>query len=164
MRSVLVVVVVLASGPTQAQVWDLINSQCEVGCRTALNQCAAVSNKIMETSLKETTAYNIGTPDREKADIKFENAFQTAEKCWSGYYKCTGHCQAPRRCVAACQSTLKQCFAAGERKMQEGLREMKNFAFGSAEWTAAYAKGGTDIDHCLEENHSCQAKCANPSP
>ena len=162
MRTMLVVALVLSCGPAQAQVWDLINSQCESACRTGLNQCAAVANKIMETSLKETTAYNIGTSDREKADIKFENAFQASEKCWGRYYKCTGHCQAPRRCIAACQSTFKQCFAAGERKMQEGLREMRNFAFGSTEWSAAYGKANRDVDHCLEENHSCQAKCANP--
>jgi hypothetical protein len=165
MRSILAVALVLCSGPTHAQVWDLINGKCEAACKTTLNQCAAVSNKIMETSLKETTAYNIGTADRERADIKFENAFQKAEKCWGEYYKCTAtRCQAPRRCVAACQSSFRQCFAAGEKKMNEGLREMKSFAFGSTEWSAAYAKGSTDLDHCLEENHNCQAKCANPEP
>ena len=43
-----------------------------------------------------------------------------------------------------------------------GLREMRRAKFGSPEWQAAYAKGDTQTDRCLQENRSCQAQCANP--
>src|SRR5262249_61865575 len=99
---------------------------------------------------------------RERADVKFENAFQTAENCWDRYYVCAGKCRAPKKCTDACQSTFKRCFAAGEKTMREGLREMKHARFGSPEWQAAYAKGGTQTDQCVQENRNCQAKCANP--
>jgi hypothetical protein len=116
----------------------------------------------METALKKTTAYSIGTFERENADVKFESAFQTAEKCWGKYYKCAGRCHAPKRCIATCQSKFKKCFAAAETRMKEGPRAMKGLKFASPEWEAAYAKGGADSDRCLESNRDCQAKCANP--
>jgi len=162
--SLLIAVVCLLAGSVSvnAEVSELINSQCESGCRSTLDQCAAVSNKVMETALKQTTTYSIGSPEREKADVKFENAFVTAEKCWDKYYGCTGKCRPPKKCLAACQSTFKQCFAAGEQKMKEGLREMRKAKFGSPEWQTAYGKGDKETDHCLQDNRSCQAKCANP--
>jgi hypothetical protein len=152
----------VGSVSANAEVSELINSKCEIGCRSALDQCAAVSNKVMETALKETTAYSIGSPEREKADVKFESAFVTAENCWDKYHSCTGKCRPPKKCLDACQSTFKQCFAAGEQKMKEGLREMRKAKFGSPEWQTAYGKGDKETDHCLQDNRSCQAKCANP--
>jgi len=147
---------------TRAEVADQMNSKCEAGCRSSLDQCAAASNKIMETALKETTAYSVGSSGRERADVKFEGAFQKAENCWDRYYMCAGKCRAPKKCVDACQSTFKQCFVAGEKKVREGLREMQHAKFGSPEWQAAYAKGNSETDRCLRENRICQTKCANP--
>src|SRR5215467_8366106 len=157
-----IVALLVCSFSARGQVWEQINTRCEAGCRSTLDRCAAVSNKIMETALKETTPYNVGTPARERADIKFESAYLTAEGCWDKYYVCAGKCRAPKRCIGACQSTFRQCFAAGERTMREGLREMRLAKFGSPEWQAAYAKGDAQTDRCLQENRSCQAQCANP--
>ena len=161
-RFVSMALALLACSVSRAEVVAQMNSKCEASCRSTLDQCAAVSNKIMETALKETTAYSVGTSGRERADIKFEGAFQTAENCWDKYYLCTGKCRAPKKCVDACQSTFKQCFAAGEKKMRDGLQEMRHAKFGSSEWQAAYAKGDAETDRCLQENRNCQAKCANP--
>jgi hypothetical protein len=36
---------------SRAQVVEPLNRKCEAGCRSTLDQCAAVSNKIMETAL-----------------------------------------------------------------------------------------------------------------
>lgn len=161
-RFISMALALLACPVSRAEVAAQLNSKCEARCRSTLDQCAAVSNKIMETALKETTAYSVGTSGRERADVKFEGAFQTAENCWDKYYLCAGKCRAPKKCVDACQSTFKQCFAAGEKKMRDGLREMRHNKFGSAEWQAAYAKGDAETDRCLQENRNCQAKCANP--
>src|SRR6516164_1487366 len=156
-RFISMALALLACPVSRAEVAAQLNSKCEARCRSTLDQCAAVSNKIMETALKETTAYSVGTSGRERADIKFENAFLTAENCWDKYYLCAGKCRAPKRCVDACQSTFKQCFAAGERKMKEGLREMRKAKIDSPEWQAAYAKGDMETDRCLQDNRSCQA-------
>jgi hypothetical protein len=158
----MVSLVLLAGSVARAQVAEQMNSKCEAGCRSTLDQCAAVSNKIMETALKETTAYSVGTSGRERADVKFEGAFQTAENCWDRYYVCADKCRSPKKCVGACQSTFKQCFAAGEKKMRDGLREMRRAKFGSPEWQAAYTKGDSQTDRCIQDNRGCQAKCANP--
>lgn len=99
---------------------------------------------------------------REKADIKFENAFLAGEQCWDRYYRCTGNCRPAKGCIDACQSAFKQCFAGGERTMREGLREMKKFKFGSPDWKAAYAKGDKGTARCLTDILSCQGHCANP--
>jgi hypothetical protein len=147
---------------TRGEVTEQLNSKCEASCRVSLDQCAAASNKIMETALKETSAYSVGTSGRERADVKFESAFLTAENCWDRYYTCAGRCRPPKKCVDTCQTTYKQCFAAGEKKMRQGLREMRHAKFGSPEWQAAYAKGNMETDNCVQENRSCQAKCANP--
>jgi hypothetical protein len=148
--------------PAQTQVSEWINSKCETGCRSALDQCAATSNKVMETALKETTVYAVGTAERAKVDIKFESAFQKAEACWDKYYICAAKCAPPKRCINACQSTFRKCFAAGDAKTREGLRQIKALKTGTPEWQAAYAKGDADIDACLEHNRNCKAKCANP--
>jgi len=161
MRWVPIVALMLAAVPAEAQVWDM-NSKCEESCRVALDKCAAVSNKIMGTELKQAQPYNIGTPEREKADAKFESAFQEGEKCWKGYYRCTAHCRAPKACVDKCQAAFRQCFATGERLIKEGLREIRRFEFGSPEWKAAYAKGDAETDHCLEDDRKCIGNCANP--
>ena len=161
MRWVLCVALVVGAVPAKAQLWEQ-NKNCGVACKSSLDECAAVSNKIMETTLKETVTYNVGTTAREKADIKFENAFLAGEQCWDRYYKCTGTCQPSRACIDACQSTFKQCFANGERTMRDGLREMKRYKFGSPDWKTAYAKGDRDIGRCLTENLNCQGHCANP--
>ena len=157
-----IMTLVACSVAARAQVWEQLNTKCESLCRSSLDRCAAPSNKIMETALKETSAYNVGTPARERADVKFEGAYLTAEACWDKYYACAGKCRPPKRCINACQSTFGRCFAAGERTMREGLREMRRAKFGSPEWQAAYAKGDTQTDRCLQENRSCQAQCANP--
>jgi hypothetical protein len=128
MRLLLIVALILGSFPAIAQVWDVTNSKCEAGCKVTLDRCSAAPKKIMATVEKEVTAYSIETSEREKADIKFENAFQVGEKCWDRYYRCAANCRPPKRCIDACQSTFKQCFAAGERTMKVGLREMKKFA------------------------------------
>lgn len=60
-----IVSLLAGSVSVNAEVSELINSKCESGCRSTLDQCAAVSNKVMETALKETTAYSIGSPERE---------------------------------------------------------------------------------------------------
>jgi hypothetical protein len=164
MRCIRMVVLALfaCSLSARAQVWDPTNAQCEARCRSTLDQCAAASNKIMETALKETSAYNVGSSSRQRADVKFENAFQTAENCWDKYYVCAGKCRAPRKCVEACQATFRQCFAAGESKVKEGLRAMRHAKFGSPEWQAAYAKGDAETDRCLQEDQSCQVRCVTP--
>jgi hypothetical protein len=164
-RLVLVASVVLllaGSVSARAQMGEQLNSKCQSACRSTLDQCAAVSNKIMETALKETTAYSVGTSARDNADVKFENAYLTAENCWDKYYTCTEKCRPPKTCIGACQTSFKKCFAAGEAKMKAGLREMRKLKFGSPEWQAAYAKGDMDADRCLQDNRTCQAKCANP--
>jgi hypothetical protein len=155
-------VLLACSVSARAQLWDQMNTKCETSCRSGLDQCAAVFNKIMETALKETTAYSVGSSRRERADVKFEGAFLKTQNCWDTYYMCTRKCRAPQRCIDACQSTFTRCFAAGERKMREGLREMRHAKFDSPEWQAAYAKGNAETDRCLQDDQSCQAKCANP--
>src|SRR5262249_22255597 len=160
MRWILVFALALTTLPAKAQMSEL-NSKCEAACKTALDKCAAVSNKIMDTALKETGPYKIGTPERERADIKFERAFQVRETCRSRYERCATKCLPAKACMDACHSTLHQCFAAGERKMQEGLREIKSLKFGSPKWQTAYTKGDRDIDQCLETNRNCEAKCIN---
>jgi hypothetical protein len=161
MRWLALVAMILGVAPATAQQWDQ-NTKCEAACRSNLDQCAAVSNKTMETAIKETLPYRIETPERRRADIKFESAFQTAEKCWDKYYRCAGNCRPPKTCTDACQSSFKLCFAAGERTMKEGLRAMKSLKFGSDEWKAAYGRGDMPADRCLEENRNCHMKCANP--
>jgi hypothetical protein len=104
----------------------------------------------------------VGTSARERVDVKFEGAFETAENCWDRYCVCADKCLPPKKCVVACHSTFRQCFAAGERKMRDGLREMRRAKFGSPEWQAAYTKGDSETDRCIQDNRSCQAKCANP--
>jgi hypothetical protein len=155
-------VVITAPALAKAQAWEQVNSTCESTCKSTLDRCAAAANKLMQTALKETSAYNVGSSEREGADVKFENAFLTAETCWDKYYKCAGKCRPPKRCIDQCQSAFKRCFAAAEGKMRDGLREMRQAKFGSPEWQTAYAKGDMETDHCLQENRSCQAKCANP--
>jgi hypothetical protein len=152
----------LAPTLAKAEVGAELNSKCESACKATLDRCAAGANKRMETALKETTAYQVGSSERERADVKFETAFLEAATCWDKYYNCAGKCRPPQLCTDQCQSTFKRCFAAAERKMQDGLREMRRAKFGSPEWQSAYAKGDMDTDHCLQENRSCQAKCANP--
>ena len=164
MRRVLILALtILATDcrPVQAQLWQP-NAKCEGQCRSTLAQCSAGSRKIMTTALKEAAPYRIETPARRKADIKFEYAFLGGEKCWDHYYRCAGTCRPPRRCIDACQSTFARCFAAGERLVRQGVQELKNLKIGSPEWQAADAKGDTETGKCLENNRSCQAKCANP--
>jgi hypothetical protein len=161
MRWVAIVALVLGSVPAKAQVWEQ-SDKCQTACKSTLDQCSAFSNKNMATALKEAEPYRIDSAAREKADIKFENAFQAAAKCWDRFYRCTGNCRPPKGCIEACQSIFKQCFAAGEQTAKDGLREMKNFKFASPEWKAAYAKGDKEIDHCLADNRDCQGKCAKP--
>lgn len=151
----------VGSLPVQAQYAGTGNTKCEDACKSARDHCSAASNRVMETALKETGPYKIGTRQREKADIKFENAFQVGQKCWDNFYRCTDRCQ-PRRCIDACQATLMQCLRAGERLMREGLQEMKRLKYDSPEWQAANTKGDAEIDKCLNDDRSCQAKCANP--
>jgi hypothetical protein len=141
-----------------------LNAKCEAACKTALDKCAAVPNKIMDTASKEAVPYKIDTPERERADIKLESAFQASETCRNGYDRCAIKCRPSKACIDACHSRFHQCFAAGERKMQEGLREIKGkrLQFGSPEWQTAYTKGDRDINKCLENNRSCEAKCINP--
>jgi hypothetical protein len=161
MRWVLIVALVCGGGPATAQIWGQ-NAKCESACRSTLDHCAAVSNKIMEMALKEADPYQVGTSERDRVDIKFESAFLAGEHCWDRYHRCTLGCAPPKRCVDACQSRFRQCFAASERRMKEGLREMKTLTFGSPEWKAVYGKGDKDADRCLEDNRNCQGKCANP--
>jgi hypothetical protein len=152
----------ISSLPVQAQyAGPGQNTKCGGDCKLVLDQCSAAPNRIMTLALKETTPYNIGTRIRQKADIKFEGAFLAAEKCWDSYYRCTDRC-VPRHCIDACQATLTQCFAAGDRLAREGLQEMKRLKYNSPEWQAANTKGDAETDKCLEDNRSCQAKCANP--
>ena len=151
----------IGSLPVQAQYTGPGNTKCETDCKSARDQCSAASNRIMVMALKETGPYKIETPQRQKADIKFENAFQVGEKCWDTFYRCTDRCE-PRRCIAACQATLAQCLPAGERLMREGLQEMKRLKYDSPEWQAAHTKGDAEIDKCLADDRSCQEKCSNP--
>jgi hypothetical protein len=164
MRVLLMLALVIMALGTSAARAQLVeqNTKCDASCKTALDQCSAVSRKIMTVALKETTSYKIGTPQRQRADTKFENAFLAGEKCWDSYYRCAARCQPPRHCIDACQAKFAQCFAAGERLMRDGLQEMKGLKFNSPEWQAANAKGDAETDKCLEDNRSCQAKCANP--
>jgi len=162
MRWVLMVVLALVAAPGRAQDIELTNSACEAACKGKLDRCAAVSNRIMHTALKETSAYTVDAPERQRADVKFEAAFQAGEKCWDGYFRCAATCRPAKACLDACRSTFKRCFAQGEKKMREGLKEMRSSPFGSPAWQAANAKGDAELDQCLVENHNCQTKCANP--
>jgi hypothetical protein len=157
-------IVALALGPIQAkaQMWGP-SSKCEAACTAALDQCAAVPNRIMDTALKEMEPFSIESVARDKPDIKFENAFASSEKCRSRYLRCSGKCQPPKRCIDACQATFRQCFAAGERIMKAGLRELKQLKYDSPEWKAAYAKGDAEMERCLEDNRNCQGKCTTSS-
>jgi hypothetical protein len=161
MRLVLFVALVVGTIPARAQPW-VQNKHCEIACKSTLDECAAASNKIMQTALRETEPFKIGTTEREKADIKFENAFLAGEQCWDRYYRCAGNCRPAKGCIDACQSAFKQCFADGEKTMREGLREMKKFKFGSPDWKTAYAKGDKGTGRCLTDNLNCQGHCANP--
>jgi hypothetical protein len=164
MRGLLMLALLIMAVGTSAARAQLVeqNTKCDANSETALDLCSAVSRKIMTMSLKETTSYKIGTPQRQRADTKFEDAFLAGEKCWGNYYRCAVRCQPPRHCIDACQAKFAQCFAAGESLMREGLQQMKRLTYNSPEWQAADAKGDTETDRCLEDNRSCQAKCANP--
>jgi hypothetical protein len=163
MRWVVMVAFALVTVPLRAQDAALLNnSACEAACKTKLDRCSATSNKVMETALKESSVYTIDTADRARADTKFEGAFLAGEKCWDGYYRCSATCQPPKRCLNACRSTFKRCFAVGERKMRQGLVAMRGLPFNSSEWQAAYTQGDGDVNRCLLEIRDCQAKCANP--
>jgi hypothetical protein len=152
----------IGSLPVQAQYLGLgQNTKCGGDCKSVFDRCSAAPSKIMTLALKETTPFDIGTRQRQKADIKFENAFLAGEKCWDNYYRCTDRC-VPRRCIAACQATLAQCFPAGERLARDGLQEMKRLKYNSPEWQAANTKGDAETAQCLEDDRNCQAKCANP--
>jgi hypothetical protein len=161
MRWALIVAFVLGSVQAKAQVWEQ-NIKCETACRATLDQCSAVPNRVMDTALNEMTPYTYDSPDRDKPDIKFENAFEAGEKCRGRYLRCAGKCQPPKKCVDACQATFKRCFAIGERKMKEGLRELKTFKYDSPQWKTAYGKGDAEMARCLEDNRNCRGKCANP--
>ena len=64
----------LAPTLAKAEVSAELNSKCEAACKATLDRRAASANKRMETALKETTAYQVGGSERERADKKFESA------------------------------------------------------------------------------------------
>jgi hypothetical protein len=158
---VLIFALALGPLPAKAQVSEL-NAKCEATCKMALDQCAAVPNKIMDTALKEAEPYKIDTPERERADIKFERAFQAGQRCQNRYDRCTSKCSPSKACLDACHPTFRKCFAASERKLKKSLQEIKGLKFGSPEWQTAYTKADGDINQCLETNRNCEAKCINP--
>ena len=80
----------LAPGLAKAEVSAELNSTCESACKATLDRCAASANERMETALKEPTAYQVGSSERERADVKFENAYLEAATCWDKCYSCTG--------------------------------------------------------------------------
>jgi hypothetical protein len=155
-------IVLAAPASARAEGSEQLNSKCQASCKSTLDRCAAAANRRMQTAIKETTAYNVGSAARESADVKFESAFLTAEGCWDRYYACTGKCRPPKACIDQCQSAFKRCFAAAEAKMRDGLGKMRTAKFGSPAWQAANAEGDAEADHCLQENRNCQAKCTNP--
>ena len=127
MRLLLIAALIVLAAPASARAEgsEQLNSKCQASCKSTLDRCAAAANRRMQTAIKETTAYNVGSAARESADVKFESAFLTAEGCWDRYYACTGKCRPPKKCIDQCQSAFKRCFAAAEAKMRDGLGKMR---------------------------------------
>jgi hypothetical protein len=161
MRWICIVALLLSCAPAEAQM-STLNNKCEATCRVALDRCSVVFDRIMDTALKEMTPYRAESVEKARADIRFEAAFEAGEKCRGRYSRCVEKCQPPKGCIKACLSTFKKCFADGKRLVYQGLRDLRKLKYDSPEWKAAYAKGDSDIEHCLDEDRSCEAKCANP--
>jgi hypothetical protein len=161
MRWVLVAALVLGSVPANAQM-STLNNKCEATCRDAREQCSAVFDRVMDTALKEMTPFRAESTEKARADIKFETAFEAGEKCRVRYNSCVDKCEPPRKCISACQVTYKKCFAVGESMVKEGIRELRKLKYDSPEWKVAYEKGDKEIERCLEDDRSCEGKCANP--